>query len=71
MELFELGQQYAHSAELVTELIHKYTLQMRTARATGDCNAEYKLKQKLCDLYRQREHLRDISRHLIHYYDIH
>lgn len=71
MELTELGRQYEHSAELVSELIHKYTAQMRTARTTGDCNAEYRLKRQLCDLYRQREHLRDIARHLIHYYDIH
>lgn len=71
MNLYELGQQYEHSASLVTDLIHKYTAKMREAAQMGDYTAEYKLKQRLCDLYGQREHLREISRHLKHYYDIH
>ena len=71
MELYELGQQYEHSAALLTDLIHKYTAKMRETAKIGDCNAEYKLKHKLCDLYGQREHLREIARHLKHYYDIH
>ena len=71
LTLKELGEQYEHSASLVSDLINKYNQRMHIARRTGDCNLEYKLKQKLVDLYAQRDELRHTARHLIHYYDIH
>ncbi len=71
LTLKELGEQYEHNASLMTDLIRKYNQRMHMARRKGDCNLEYKIKQKLCDLYLQRDELRRTATHLIHYYDIH
>lgn len=66
--LKEMAAEYRQSADLLQELIEKYTKQMHKARHDGNGNLEYKLKRRIYDLYGQREHLIEISTHLKNYY---